>query len=1551
MKDIAAKLDQIAQQLGVDSEGPGARGEGAGSSPIRKTACFRDPPAQNEGFGKATAETGASPRKSAISVATDRSRSSGPPEMFESATPMRAQDGDRSPHGAATHLKGLLQDVWAGTEALVSDMKAMVSLSRSTFDVMNACKKGIDGIGVAGEALGSPLPGRDSPSPEVPGSGRGRGAKRSQPCVRPLDSAVVAGPHQQGVVAPLKEKEQSQQTQQQHKVVTKPQLATLTCPFTPPLDYSSPERPHRGSGGEFASFDTRHMSISFAEQQQQGARPVPASTRGRMRSRIQPNEHGPSSAASIPTSFPSGFAVGSPLLLPAHPGVSSPTCRGAGAVFAGNSPKEATTPVLRRRDSTRRKSLFREAIRTQSLAPSDTSSTVDIVSLGIPSCLASDVHSDRVLQALYRVVVASAACTQHDFSFQVARELAGLARCEEVGFGCGEGVLSYPGVSASLWTQPKSPKREHATAARRQMVADGTTTALKTAEFRSRQALESNAFYDDECDRLRGSGELPDAVLLISVACEDEVLGIVKFAARADTAPLSADGDSWKRYPCDKDEIHPFCTVGAPPRRHSVTPPAAVPREGLLSAVAPEDVEAVKMFLHFLGPVLFQYKRQMVASDELQIFSDIADVLTDIGTIDTSDAGSMRELIELTTHGAGVLVPSECITMYLCCNVPDTYVKNGAAAVAATSTSGLVQHAVGQGESCFTNDPMAHPGFSPNFTVYDTGDRVRGVMAVPVVLEDGRVSGVIELLNRRSRGYDDHDVKRIESLAAYTAIALRNHVSASALRALNLQAASMVSICRDLAAVSLHQHTLIERIMRQAQELVNADHAALFIVDWGRKSLFCTLQGREHVLPLNEGLLGMVTNTGAPINMHDVGPETRTDFGVHIGYAGQVNTVLAVPVRKDGGEIVAVARVLNKRDEYGNVIAFTPADEQVLDMFSTFAGISLMISEQYKAAERDKTRVRDMLDALVGMADTDIRTGPQQVCLSIMRHAKALLQAERSVMYLVDKERSELVCSAGKGVGRHSIPLDSGVMAQVYRTGRTVNLSNAKAMILDDAVGATNCLLAAPVRLQNEVVAVVCVTGKAGTHYDAMFDEEDEEAIEFFCTLAGIFIGNAQLFEFATNGNTELSKVLVRLGTRQSVSDTSDDMHINAKTRGRLKEENMLFRKVSEIDGSALEKGMELLPTHGFDVLRYIGAPDGQEQLLFMVAEMFQRRGLSEAFGLKRPTLLRLLARISVGYRKVPYHNAYHAIDVTQTLYRFIVLLAPSRALTKLEEMTLLMCGLCHDIDHMGLNNSFHYKAETPLGILSNATGGSSPLEIHHLSYSMDVLQQPEYNIFAHIPNPADEIAFYKTFVQLILGTDMAKHDELCERLKPIDAAARGDPQHRELLLTVLLKAADVSNCTKPFELSQKWARRVVEEFFFQGDREQQQIGEISNAMFDRNSRKEMAETQLGFIRFVAKPFYKLVTKVWPELKYMYEQLLENEDQWQAMDNTKGAKASALADHVSRNVQRSSAGRESGGTTAVVNQREPGSALLPAGRTPGSKRQVSIFGALPACGA
>eukprot|EP01064_Diplonema_japonicum_P014542 TRINITY_DN22216_c1_g1_i1.p1 TRINITY_DN22216_c1_g1~~TRINITY_DN22216_c1_g1_i1.p1 ORF type:complete len:273 (+),score=38.96 TRINITY_DN22216_c1_g1_i1:181-999(+) len=216
--------------------------------------------------------------------------------------------------------------------------------------------------------------------------------------------------------------------------------------------------------------------------------------------------------------------------------------------------------------------------------------------------------------------------------------------------------------------------------------------------------------------------------------------------------------------------------------------------------------------------------------------------------------------------------------------------------------------------------------------------------------------------------------------------------------------------------------------------------------------------------------------------------------------------------------------------------------------------------------------------------------------------------------------------------------------------------------------------------------------------------------------------------------------------------------------------------------------------------------------------------------------------------------------------------------LKPVECYVLLITALVHDVDHMGLNNSFHFKTETPMGILSTSTGSSSILEVHHCNKAIDILGMDDYDIFSSL-NQDDQKHAYKIMINCILATDMARHKELHDALRSMGCFDLHNDDHRMTLLQILLKSADISNITKPFAISKKWAVAVTEEFYCQGDKERE-LGETVLPMFDRDKERALAEGQIGFINGIGLAHFTAVARTFPSMQNNITTINDNFKRW-----------------------------------------------------------------------
>ena len=272
---------------------------------------------------------------------------------------------------------------------------------------------------------------------------------------------------------------------------------------------------------------------------------------------------------------------------------------------------------------------------------------------------------------------------------------------------------------------------------------------------------------------------------------------------------------------------------------------------------------------------------------------------------------------------------------------------------------------------------------------------------------------------------------------------------------------------------------------------------------------------------------------------------------------------------------------------------------------------------------------------------------------------------------------------------------------------------------------------------------------------------------------------------------------------------------------------------------------------------------------------------LREVYKIKNENFFKFIFTISSTYNDVPYHNWTHACDVCQYVFYEIITAKLQDRYTSLELYGIFVSAVCHDANHQGFNNIFNVKAETPLGILFK---DQSVMEMHHVEQSIPIIARDDINLFGSL-NQEDTRKIWNIFVKLILATDMAKHFEIVKRTTAImDEGGINweDNEQRLLTMQLILKVADISNVSRPFEYADKWCDILCNEFYRQGDLEKSTGIGLTSPLNDRDNN-DKPKSQIGFYNFICLPLYSITARVFPELQVNADSVASNLEKWKEL--------------------------------------------------------------------
>lgn len=300
-----------------------------------------------------------------------------------------------------------------------------------------------------------------------------------------------------------------------------------------------------------------------------------------------------------------------------------------------------------------------------------------------------------------------------------------------------------------------------------------------------------------------------------------------------------------------------------------------------------------------------------------------------------------------------------------------------------------------------------------------------------------------------------------------------------------------------------------------------------------------------------------------------------------------------------------------------------------------------------------------------------------------------------------------------------------------------------------------------------------------------------------------------------------------------------------------------IYRRMSSAIGLQIPSNVLLLlkklDDWSFDVF---ATNEDSHALKYVGHELLQKYDLLTKFKINTSALDAFLLSMEAGYSKYknPYHNLLHAADVAQTVHFILSNSKLSNWLTDLEIFATIVAALVHDYEHTGTTNNFHINTGSEVALLYN---DKAVLENHHVSAAFKLLKVDEYNILSGL-SKEEYREFRGLLIDMVLATDMSYHFQQIKNLKSM--LSMPESIEKSKALSLILHCADISHPAKEWSLHKRWTDLLLEEFFRQGDREQE-LGLPFSPLCDRKNTL-VAESQIGFIEFIVDPSFTVMGDV-----------------------------------------------------------------------------------------
>ncbi|XP_070198200.1 cGMP-dependent 3',5'-cyclic phosphodiesterase-like isoform X2 [Littorina saxatilis] len=678
----------------------------------------------------------------------------------------------------------------------------------------------------------------------------------------------------------------------------------------------------------------------------------------------------------------------------------------------------------------------------------------------------------------------------------------------------------------------------------------------------------------------------------------------------------------------------------------------------------------------------------------------------------------------------------------------------------------------------------------------------------------------------------------------------------------NSRLESLISLCGELH--DQDAATLELKVIRYLREQTRAESGFLLLVVPETLELISQVVGNT-ILPEEVRFHGLwscfkpALETKQPLFLEHIPQDQRKEVEKIVQM--KVENFLCVPVARKGSEdLIALACLVNKcKGEQ-----FSETDIQIVLQCFKYTSTVLASTLAFQNERKLKNQTQALLQVAKKLfTHLDDLT---KLLREIMQEARNLTDSERCSVFLLDQDSDELVATVFDGITTNNkevqseirLPKTQGIAGHVATTGTLLNIKDAYSHPLfyrgiDDSTGfRTRNILCFPIKDEDGVVlgvAQLC-NKKTGTYFTT-FDEDIASAFAVYCCIS---ISHSLMYK----------KV------------------IDIQTRNSLANELMMFHMkqipLSEVQELAQEGTPKVTVFHkDFDKFSFPPRAIQESRTPGACQAMFEDLGFTTRWRLKPDTLARFLLMVKKGYRNPPYHNWMHAFSVAHFGYLSIKNLHLTNHLDDIELFALFVSCLCHDIDHRGTTNSFQVKSQSVLAALYSSEG--SVMERHHLAQSMCILNTEGSNIFENLSSKEYQ-QMLDLMKDIILATDVAHHLRIFDLLEDMarDGYDKNDPKCHDLLLCLLMTAADLSDQTKTWDNTKHTAVLIYQEFFSQGDLEKA-LGESPLEMMDRE-KACVPDLQISFLDNIAIPVYVVLADLFEEATEVKENVENNRMHW-----------------------------------------------------------------------
>lgn len=412
---------------------------------------------------------------------------------------------------------------------------------------------------------------------------------------------------------------------------------------------------------------------------------------------------------------------------------------------------------------------------------------------------------------------------------------------------------------------------------------------------------------------------------------------------------------------------------------------------------------------------------------------------------------------------------------------------------------------------------------------FEQREQIRSTAAVPLCVGEEAVGGLFVNFRQPQR-FDGAQNLLIEGLASYAAIAIKNSREFDTLAQRRVRELEALQQIDHQINKTLDLHTVLQTIVTLSTESIHTFKASIFLYDAHRQVLetkaFFSPEDPAYyqslVIPLHEkrGLVWWAFEHKRPIRVNNV--QTDPEWHkLYIPVASDILSEMDVPLL-DGEEVIGVINF-----EHKQAAAFSQADE---DFVVTLAGQAVLAIKNAQAYAREQRLAREKQTLIEIDKEISKTLDLQQVMQKILDLAAVHIPSDAASILLYNPRTQTLQMKAA--IGTHAavnqifeLPVyqDKGITSWVFKHKTPVRIGNVSSdpkwhAMYAEASRSIRSEMDVPLLDGGEVVGVINFESRR----EAAFSQEDEDFLVALAQQAVLAIKNAQAYERAERGKSQL---------------------------------------------------------------------------------------------------------------------------------------------------------------------------------------------------------------------------------------------------------------------------------------------------------------------------------------------------------------------------------------------------------------------------------------------